>query len=230
MPSRLLSTVKGSVRLMPTDFSGTWAVTMEPFPVDEDRISPSMLEDRLREASVSLRGWDFPHMGNDYGPIQDGLAGEIDWTQYHERWRLRTSGLFTYSGKIREDYTVRYMNKLSMVSTLWFLTEIWEFGRRLYGIDSTVDQIRVSLDLDGLEARALLVDAPDSGWGITSKPSKVPAFHKSKTLSRRELMSSSREVAVGWGESLFHAMGGKVSNEALAEIQGRLFRLGAGSE
>lgn len=210
--------------------SGTWTIAMEPFPVHQERISPSTLEGRIREASVLLRGWDFPHLGKDYHHIQDGLEGEINWTQHHERWRLRTSGLFTYAGKIKEDYTDRYRNKLSAVSTLWFLTEVWEFSRRLYGLDSSVDQIRVSLELDGLRDRGLLVDSPGSDWGITGKPSPVAEFRKDKTLSRRELMSSSREVALAWSDSLFHAMGGNVSPEVLAEIQGRLFRLKAGSD
>jgi hypothetical protein len=118
---------------------GYWEVIIRPTEFIDNRIeSLSKCKEVVRELSVRLRGWDYPHFDNNNPPTSgiDYVEQSVDWQHKVELWRFYQSGQFLHYFGMWEDWqdqsTIwgsRLTNKpgeiLSIISAVYSLTEIY---------------------------------------------------------------------------------------------------------
>lgn len=160
---------------------GYWRVNFQPL-VDEVKIkSLSDCSSIVEKNSVSLRGWNYPHFprrkGDDTGlePMSNYYQGWIDWNNYKEFWRMYQSGQYLHYFGLREDWaefsdwgivenqTNKSGEKLSIVGTIYEMTEIFEFLSRLTREGIYDEGVRVSISLKNTEDRKLSLEDPMRG-------------------------------------------------------------------
>jgi len=159
-----------------------------------------------------LRGWPLPDVGT-IERFDDAIGSASDWGQHHERWRFACSGLFVYAFRLSSDENPDYRGDLLVRDVLYTLTEITEFAKRLYGDDSTVESIALTVDLKGLEGRRL-VDGPNVFAAY-----RHPSFARAATLDRTRLVSAADQIALEWTRELLFAMGYGGDRNVLEERQ-----------
>jgi hypothetical protein len=177
---------------------------VEPLPVVEDRIELDKLREHIERASVALRGWNYPHVparAADLRPIDGGLDAVVNTAHHTERWRFRSSGLFTHRWLGSPDY----QGSIDFVDATWRLTEIWELARRLVRDDPTIVTVRVSVRVDGLRDRLVAVDPR------FKLPQQHPAvedtFERQLTVGVSELEADTLTPAARWAQALMHQLG-----------------------
>lgn len=70
---------------------GFWEVIIRPLKFDKERIkSLSDCKEIIEESKVQFRGWDYPHISNNYGVRSgfDWTENLTDWSEHIEYWRL----------------------------------------------------------------------------------------------------------------------------------------------
>mgnify|MGYP000925476912 CR=1 FL=1 len=124
---------------------GYWKVVIRPSSFNQYRISePGLCKKLIRDNSVRLRGWDYPHYDSEKEPIcgLDYVEQFTDWQDHIEAWRFYQSGQFIHYIALWEDWQDEYpfggyalkippLEYLSIFSTVIHLTEIYEFASRL---------------------------------------------------------------------------------------------------
>ncbi|HHT9119009.1 MAG TPA: hypothetical protein ACFYD3_00500 [Candidatus Hypogeohydataceae bacterium YC41] len=170
---------------------GYWVINIHPEVYQEKRIEQrSKIKDVVRNAVVGLRGWDYPHYFSvgEHEPYIIGNCMESfkDWENHIEFWRMTQSANFVHLLALREDWSgnIKYQNVwapgdkstvekiLSVFNTLYTLTEIFEFAKRLVQQNIFDPNVVIQLTLYDLLDRHLLADS----W-----PRIMP--HVSKTYS-----------------------------------------------
>lgn len=158
---------------------GYWRVNFQPLVLAHKIPSLGECSTIVRDSRVELRGWDYPHYplrqdadsgietGNDY------YQGWVDWEGIKEFWRMYRSGQFIHIFGMREDWVAEdswhsAANKvwepgaaLSVISTVYTVTEIFEFASRLTKRGIYGEGIRIALSLHNTPGRALRLDDPN---------------------------------------------------------------------
>lgn len=153
---------------------GYWEINIFPSEYKEDRIELNKLQQVIEKSKVSLRGWDYPHVfgkddENEKGPysIQTGkvlcIEKYIDWDRMIEFWRFTQSANFYHIFAIREDhdyYSKSFGKHLSIFSTLYTISEIFEFTRRLFTENIFTPSLKIEINLYDLNERTLVTQDP----------------------------------------------------------------------
>lgn len=164
--SNIIETIKST---------GYWKVIIRPISFEKELInSLSDCKDIINKTTVSFRGWDFPsHESIEIKNMDDGIESETDWNQYKEYWRFHQSGQFLHLYAFNEDYQIddierkssvvyldsskRTSKYLSIFSTLFRITEIFEFISRLIEIGIYTTKIKISIELFDVNGRMLFI-------------------------------------------------------------------------
>lgn len=196
--------------------NGYWKVTIRPTIFKRDRIST--IEDCkkiIESCVVSLRGWNYPHINKEGMKVSgnDSIESHCDWQSggYFEYWRFYQSGQFVHYFSMREDYRIdekklkeikRNNNTestsfLSILSTLYSVTEIFEFSQRLASKDVLGESAEVVIELNDVEGRELFFWNPMRSL-ITNY---ICTFREENILvkraaSKEQLISSSDKIAL----------------------------------
>ncbi len=166
----------------------------------------------VREHSVRLRGWDYPHYPQRRDE-QSGLdkqehyvQGWIDWGLHVEFWRMYQSGQFLHYEAFPEDWDdqhpwlkgqLKAETKIGVGGTVIYgLTEIFEFFRRLALTGLYGDGVDIDVEYFGLQNRELWVDDPGRHPFFEPKISKTDAFRWQKRVSHNDLLTKSKEMAL----------------------------------
>jgi hypothetical protein len=168
------------VRMGKIKSTGYWRVNIRPTKFEKTRIdSPDHCWKLVELCRVYLRGWDYPHMeektiGEDW--VQSGV--DLDTFGHVELWRFYQSGQFIHYFSCLEDYREKEVNTLikgsragrllqkgaldqgrysglSVLSTLYRVTEIFEFAARLAQREVLQPSLEISIKLVGMENRTL---------------------------------------------------------------------------
>ena len=156
---------------------GYWEINIRPTVYREDRLSKERIKGIVRSATVELRGWDYPHFrgqdNHDPYPIQNGIENWVIWQNHIEFWRMTASGNFLHLLALREDWTdlkefpnmwsqgneLQGKKVLGVTGTLYTLTEIFEFTKRL-GEQGIFDElVVVDVTFHNILNRSLVVDS-----------------------------------------------------------------------
>jgi len=154
---------------------GYWQVTIRPERFDKERLkSLGDCTRLLLECKVVLRGWDYPHVSSRDG-LRSGLdyvESLTDWGEYKELWRMFQSGQFIHLFGCHEDWwsemvtifgpsecsKIKPGSVLGVLSTLYTITEIYEFASRLAQKNLFDNSIHLSIGLHGMINRKLFVE------------------------------------------------------------------------
>ncbi len=218
-----------------------WRVLIRPGTFAEERIGTLNECWRIIESSrVSLRGWDYPHL--DYRHRQNGKDWIESWDDYRshrEYWRFYQSGQFLHLFSFAED---RYREKaeakaksdapalhnfspsgyLDAISSLWTITEVFEFAARLAQKANFGDSISITLQMVEVKDRVLFVSDPARDF---SRPyvAREQTLSKEWSLGVGQLLSGSSDLALDAAEWFFERFQWMdPPRQVLADIQRRL--------
>ncbi len=189
---------------------GHWQVVARPQKYISERI-PS-LSDCLRlieESQVRCRGWYFPHF--DSSEVLNGLnyiESGTDFPAKYEAWRFYQSGQFAFLGALGEDWLEEhpFLTKeersrfapgehLNVLSTLYRLSEIYEFVSRLAQAGIFDDHLVLSIELVGTKGRRMVFWDPGRylGKNCICIEESLP---KERTFAVADFISNAREYAL----------------------------------
>lgn len=185
---------------------GYWEVNIRPLKFEETRInSLDRCWDLMETCQVSLRGWPYPYVAQDHDRRQNG----IDWIQsgvkftefgHIETWRLYQSGQFIHYLACNEDYygPERISKGLSIVSTLYRITEIFEFAVRL--AMQKQEQVlgsgaRISITLFDMKGRELFFWKPGRHLSL-SYVCHIDEIPFKREFTDEELISGAHQTAI----------------------------------
>ena len=220
---------------------GYWKVIIRPGTFVANRVpNISDLYPILESRSVQLRGWDFPYLDSKT-PVrkgQDWIEQASKWEEYLEFWRFYQSGQFVDFVALDEDWreqsTISAIPKdwkpgkfLDIEDTAFQLTEFFEFASRLALTEAGDEQMHLEITISGLKGRT-----------IRFEPGRVP-FRQQKTasiselpykvdLSRLQLITEARELALKPAVELFKCFGWNPSLEILKDMQDELLHRRSG--
>jgi len=110
-----------------------WRVVYRPKAFEPERIdSLRRCLDLVENNAVSLRGWDFPHLGEARRELRFGeswVESWVDFMSHLEFWRMYQSGQFLYLGAVREMRDQEWHGQLMRAAT--------DHLRRVLGVDVT---------------------------------------------------------------------------------------------
>lgn len=225
--------------------AGHYRIVIEPIGFDPKRVPTLVDLHRLvADCSVRLRGWDYPHVSDrpqENGRGQDFIESWISWARSDEYWRFFQSAQFVHLMTYRENHP-EYAEKirlnlrgmpdadpsvsgfLDITSTIWTMTEIFEFAAGLAIKAPLADGAIIDIQMRNVANRAL---------GFSAWERDVFDLHKATTNAivlrqphtHEELVTRSRELAVKATAEFFDRFGATLGADVLADIQGELYRV-----
>lgn len=181
-------TVYVKERLEKIKSTGYWRVNIRPVQFEERRIeSLERCWEIMESCNVLLRGWDYPAVsekekafGDDY--VQSGA----DFRGMVELWKFYQSGQFIHYFSCLEDYRQEEIGTnsrwLGVISTLYRITEIYEFSSRLAVNDVFGNGVIISIKLEGMKDRELFEPDRPWVWKDVSKSDEIAVESKLPTL------------------------------------------------
>jgi len=199
-------------RLEKIKSNGYWRVNIRPIHFEEHRIeSLERCWDIVDLCCVRLRGWDYPAVsekekifGDDY--VQSGA----DFRGMIELWRFYQSGQFIHYFSCLEDYWKENIGEnsrwLGEVSTLYRVTEIYEFATRLAMKDVFKNGVIISIMLKGMKGRSLA--EPDRPLvRVLNHISRSDEIIIESKLSTLNLIASAHDEAINKTAEIYSKFG-----------------------
>jgi len=191
---------------------GHWQVIIRPTTFVAARIPDiSALFPIVENASVQLRGWDFPHIDSGDSPITDvnWVGQETRWEHILESWRIYQTGQFFHLAGVLDDWRDHsrrwpappgwvHGQGLGIGDVLFRFVEIFEFAARLSTSAAGDESMHVEVRLGGLAGRQLFVDSANRFPILRGQPRRAHAneFPFEIDVSRTELVADPRELAL----------------------------------
>lgn len=210
-------------------------------PTDKpETLTVVQARDIVDKSSVSLRGWDYPHIphrddehgGND--TAADFAQGWCDWYCHREFWRMYKSGQFLHYKALREDLSKEGNIPqdgpvLATGSLIYSATEVVEFTYRLFRNNIYQGGASIDLTIGKTRGRQLWIDNPNR------MPFSVPRKTASEAVAVGVMLTPSDFMAVDPKDpamemllKVFDAFGWSASPEQIRKSQDELYGLGLG--
>lgn len=203
---------------------GHWEIRLRPGLYKKERIaSLSECKQIIDENKVSYRGWDYPHYDRRSGPSTklDHVEQITQFMSHCEYWRYSQSGQFYHLTALWEDIEYTPGERLSIVSTIWTLTEIYEFAARLSVKGYLGELAAIDVTLHCGIGRTLAYF--DSGRHLFDRyASEVENMPRGQEISAGRLSGSAPELAIDHAVWLFDRFNWSVPRKALERDQERL--------
>lgn len=192
---------------------GYWRVEFQPLVVDNSRIdSLPKCREVVRKAWLQLRGWDYPHWP-DSDSNRHALYncnGYIEsWTnfgRYNEIWRMYQNAQFIHLFAMKEDYDNDGIFPLSnppiipgsslyVINTVYKLTEIYEFLRRLANQGIYKEGVKVFISLHNINKRKLLLDDSRRIPLLIDYIANISEIKFDRTYTEQEILAEAENLA-----------------------------------
>lgn len=214
-----------------------WDVAVRPTRFQPDRLAYGALQQSFEGVVVRWRGWEFPFR-NPNSPVVKGddyIEQENNWENHLEHWRLYQSGLVIVVTAMPSDWRERSTwtrppdgwtpgSTLGIGEVLYRYSEILEFASRLSSAVPGDDELSVSVALNGLKGRLLVMDEPGRWMWPSQHPAAIESFSRSVRLSRDEVDSKKREIAAQWTSELLARFDKDISATVLRDWQDKFWR------
>ncbi len=206
-------------------------VIIRPQNFIDDRVPRADLFDLVGRCKVSLRGWDFPHVDRDPPHI------DVDWVGQHyqfqhllEIWRIYRSGQFVSIFGIPHEWRDESgfwpaprdwapNTVLGMMEVIIRLTEATEFAARLSQTAAGDEQMHLSVTLGQMRDRILVMDSPRRSSLSVRRTASVESIPVQRSVSRVDLVTKPREIALDLAEEVFSFFGWKPARQIVSDIQ-----------
>ena len=205
--------------------TGYWRVNFRPIQFKKDLVSTlAECKELVRDSIVSLRGWDYPHWDREEsGNGQDWVESGCDWMSHIEYWRFYQSGQFIHHSALHEDHDYSDKNILSIVSTVYLMTEIFEFAARLSAKGIYAEGVEVSISLHNTQDRKLTILDPRRAPLHDEYICKIGTILFQRTVSQDEILGKSRRLALDTIEYIFERFNWtNIPKHVMAEDQAKL--------
>jgi hypothetical protein len=221
---------------------GYWKVVIHPAIFVENRVDDiAELYPILEKTSVQLRGWDFPHLDSRNQPHidKDWIGQEIEWEHYLQLWRFYQSGQFVHfsgmtedwvkeSGLLRPYYDWSPSQFLSVKSAVFQFSEIFEFAARLALTEAGDEGMHIEVTISGLDRRELRLEDYNRMPFVPGRyKATIQKLPYKVDISRVQLVSEPREMALKPVVELFKRFGWNASLEILRDMQDELIHRGS---
>lgn len=188
---------------------GYWEVTIHPSEFLENRINNlAKCKEIIRELSVQLRGWDYPHFDSNNWPKSniDFVEQSLDWQDKIEYWRYYQSGQFVHFFGMWEDWQEQSTimgpklssepgKVLSVFNALYHFSEIYEFASRLAVKGYLGSTCKLHITLHGIKGRSLRILDP-SRLLFANYRSEIESIPKDIAIETDTLISKSANLAL----------------------------------
>lgn len=206
---------------------GYWKVTIRPNKYKSDLISTlPECKELIKESKVLLRGWDYPHIGKEgiKNSSDNSIHSYCDWEEgpTFEYWRFYQTGQFVHYFNMIEDLRINEQKKkefqdeagkkvdkfLSILSTLYSVTEIYQFSSRLFSNIKDVDGVEIIIELHDVNNRMLIFW--DHFGRYLSRPyicefsNGVLTVGKGEIINKDDLINNYEELALDTTIKIFH--------------------------
>jgi hypothetical protein len=224
---------------------GHYRVALEPIGYDKERVKTlGGLWRLVEDTKVSLRGWDYPHVSRRDGERSQGnhhIASWVSWSRHQEYWRFYQSGQFVHLFAFRENeaefsellrsHVVPFVTIgpstsgfLSITSTIWTFTEIFEFISRLGARGLLPDGAGVRIEMRNVKDRVLGF----SEWtrdvhGLYAAGEET--IGQTFSYSQEDLVSNAKSNAVAVAAWFFERFGANFTKQIVDEIQAEIYGL-----
>jgi len=208
---------------------GYWKVVIRPQKFDMHRIADiESCVAVIKECQLQLRGWSYPHFDSKSGIAisgNDNIESYCDWEEggYFEYWRFYQSGQFVHYFSIREDYGIREdkireiqhwhatdsTKFLSILSTLYSVTEIFLFAQNLMSKNILGESTDIIIEIGDVENRELFF------WNSFSRElnrNYICKFREenliiNRIVGKEELMSQAINLSLDACKEIFKKFG-----------------------
>ncbi|MCA2376671.1 hypothetical protein ACQZ5D_08305 [Agrobacterium sp. 22-211-1] len=219
--------------------AGYTRVVVRPQSKPED-ISIADAKLLVEASSVSLRGWDYPHISlrdddsGGYENFAEFAQNWCDWHHHREFWRIYKSGQFLHYKSLREDLTndehvPKHRPVVGIGSLIFTVTEVVEFAHRLFrnGLYQRGSQIEFTLGQS--HGRELWVDDPNRMPFTSPRATSSNSIKVERSLDPSHLLAGDpKETARSMLMEIFDAFGWRPSEDQLQNKQNQLYSLGFG--
>lgn len=214
---------------------GYWKIIIRPTNYKGDLVpSTDDCKELIKQSVVSLRGWNYPYID----PAGIKISGDnnihsyCDWPegQKYEYWRFYQTGQFVHYFAMREDlkitpekiiefkdeYDTKNDKFLSILSTLYSVTEIFEFAARLFSNMDT-ESIEIIIELHGVKNR-LLVFWDTFGRSLSRAYScdyPEGIIKINKTMAKDSLISNSNDLSLDTTIEIFKKFNWEGANKSI---------------
>lgn len=223
---------------------GYWRVVIRPTQFEPARVPRlKQCEEFVTSSAVRLRGWDYPHAtrvevarGGDW--VESMYDGTSNWRPFIEYWRFFQSGQFVHHFACHEDnqdlspyvfpsearQAIRQGQPcLSIIGSLFTLTEIFEFAARMAQRGVLVPSAEISITLFGMKGRIPVFVEPRIP-PLVSRSSIDTIEYPSQIVSMPELLARAPELALDAAEWILERFNLTLSRDLLSQDQQRLLQ------
>jgi hypothetical protein len=199
-------------------FKGYWKIEIRPTKFDKNRITTlGNVQQLVSSNLVALRGWDYPHWNQEkIRNVDDYVECQEDWDRHLEYWRFYQSGKFIHLVALYEDHLdlssampIQYPPRtprsgyVSFVSTIYHITEIFEFAARLANKGILQPSGFISIGLYNIKDHELTTFGsrrylPEGYVYANDKPLLIE-----REISQQELINKPDEHALDFITSIF---------------------------
>lgn len=215
---------------------GYWHVLIRPLVFREERISNlSEIISLIEKNEVRFRGWNFPHMRREeLVRGVDHIGMNISFMDINESWRFFQSGQFAwfrgfsedwYDGRdgIRSTFDGEPGAFLSILSTLFQLSEIYEFVSRLAQDNIFDEQLHLTIKLVGTKNRQLFFWPSSGRWLRAKYTCTVESLPRENTYQVLDFIGRSRDYSYQHFLWLMERFGFEPSPDVFKDDQEKLF-------
>ena len=217
-----------------------WRINIRPASIAEN----SLIESKqiVQNASISLRGWDYPHIhrreNDQTGADNNGnnfVENWCDWSNHLELWRIYQSSQFIHylalreawkdsdefsnSGAINGESPEKYV---SVVGSLWTLTEIFEFSFSMYNEGLYQDGCNIEISLRNCAGAELYIDDFSRVGFSYPRETSAESLDFAISLSSVDLKNANPELSLNVAKDFFDKFGWESPIDLLKNDQQRL--------
>jgi hypothetical protein len=190
---------------------GNWRVIIRPSKFEKEKLELENLLPTITKCSVSLRGWDYPHIhvGGPFGEVMYGsdfIETNTDFRNHREIWKYFQSGLFGHRFSFPEDGNSD-STKFWILGNLYKITEIYQFVSNLASRDVLGENLKVSVDLYNTKNRYLTFGDPVRDVDFGSYQCREDKLSFSDDFSKVDVIATAPEIALRRAKWIFQRFG-----------------------
>lgn len=200
-----------------------WRINIQPNSIDNLSLKEAFK--KVEEASINLRGWDYPHIHKRNNNAEGGnnncgtfFQSWCDWHNHIEFWRMYQSSQYLHYLSLREAWREVSRNNayqkdyypekyISVTGSLWTITEIMKFCFSLHKLGLYKNGCNIFISLINCSDSELFINDPNKLGFSTPKTNSAETLELEKMLSASQIQVYDNKIALDLTQQLFEKFG-----------------------